>query len=204
MQRLVAPVLFVLALTGAALAEDLRGFSAIEAEGRFRVEVAQGDNYSVNLTGADVGNVSTRVRGEELRIWQNNQNWLRGGGDMLDAVVRVTSPRLAQVKSTRGAVVAIAERRAETLAAEASTGGVIEIFGQCERLQARASMGGQINAQEFRCDQVNADASMGGAIRAQARQEVAARASMGGQVEITGDPPRRSADTSMGGEVNIQ
>jgi hypothetical protein len=143
-----------------------------------------------------------RVRGDELRIARTGQNWIQSGPP-LDALVRVTTPRLARLKSTRGAHVTVAAPRAGNLSVEASTGGAVQLTGACDALEAKASMGGEINAESLRCASVTATASMGGTIKAQARQSVEASASMGGDIEITGDPPRRSANTSMGGDVTI-
>lgn len=186
---------------GAASAEGLSGFSNIEAEGLFKVEVSRGD-YAVNLTGAQMGSVSMRVRNGTLRMWQNDQNFIQNRA-LLDAVAHVTTPMLNSVKSTRGALVEIDLGRIDTLQVEASTFGKVNLKGRCERLEVKASLDADVNAADFSCDRVNANATTRAKVAVHATVGIEASATWTGEISIVGEPRERSTHTEAAGKVTF-
>jgi hypothetical protein len=62
-------------------------------------------------------------------------------------------------------------------------------------------MGGALDAEGLICRDVSAQASMGASVQVHATQSVKAGASMGGNIEIAGNPPQRDISASMGGTV---
>ncbi|MBL8550713.1 MAG: DUF2807 domain-containing protein [Hyphomonadaceae bacterium] len=217
--------LFILAAAGPlaspAAAEASEAFSRVEAEGRFKVDVATGAAHGVEVVGDDAGRVEVRVRGGELQLRQTG-GFAFFGPPKLDAVVRVTAPAIGAIEASRGAritadvgggdlsviaaqggMVTVRAGTRPRLEAKAAMGGIVEVSGTCERLEASASMGGIVDAEGLACAEVRAEASMGGVIEAQASQVGDASASMGGSVEIAGAPERRTSRASMGGDVSF-
>ncbi|MBL8550714.1 MAG: DUF2807 domain-containing protein [Hyphomonadaceae bacterium] len=203
MRGLIAPMALAvsLAMAGAAYAEGLSGFTNVEAEGLFKVEVSRGD-YAVNLTGAQMGSVSMRVRNGTLRMWQNDQNWLRDR-TLLDAVAHVTTPTLGSVKSTRGALVEVDLGRVDALSVEASTFGRVLLKGHCERLEVKASLDADVNAQDFSCDAVTADATTRAKVQVRATEQINANATWAGEISVSGEPRQRATHTEAAGKVTF-
>jgi len=198
--KLVAPALLALALALPAAAETRNhsGFDRISVTDRVRVEIAQGDRYSVDITGADAAQVRTRVERGELRISQRDRPWF--GNPQVNATVRVTVPELDSVAASRGAEVRARNIRAGDFAVAASMGGEIQISGACRNLSASASMGGVVRADRFECVEADIAASMGGEAVVNASQRYDASASMGGAINVYGGA-RGDIATSMGGAV---
>lgn len=204
MKNVLAAALIATAFAAAASAEtrSVGAFNAVDARGRFRVEIVAGANRAVEIDGPDAQRIAARVNGDELVLSPVDRNWF-GSEPEIHAVVRVTAPALASVQASRGADVEVRDLRSDQFNADASMGGVLRLAGGCGRLDAAASMGGEIDAGAFACTHVHAAASMGGTLRVTARQAVEASASMGGVIAVSGAPPQRESHSSMGGEVSF-
>jgi hypothetical protein len=197
-------LLAALAVPAAAEDRPLGEFTRVHAEGLFRVEIARGDERSVELSGAQMDHVSMRVRNGALRIWQNDQNWVRDRDRrLMDAVVRIRMPTLTELQVTRGAQAEVDLGRVDAIEVEASTFGVATLTGHCERLEATGSVDAQINAQGLSCDAVEAEAATRARVRVHATEAVTANARWAGEVEITGEPRRRSSHTESAGKVTF-
>jgi hypothetical protein len=203
MKTFLATVVGVLALFVSADAEPRRvgAFSAVEAGGRFRVEVMVGSRQSVEVTGPEADQVATIVRGGELLLTPTHRVWF-GPEPEIDAVVFVTTPRLERLQAMRGADV-VAAGNLGALDIDAAMGGQLTISGVCTELNASASMGGMIDARELDCARAHASASMGGSVDISASEAVEASASMGGAVDVRGAPTSRHSSASMGGSVSF-
>ncbi|MES1201188.1 MAG: DUF2807 domain-containing protein [Pseudomonadota bacterium] len=207
MRVILSSTLLVLAAAAAIMVSahaevrSVDAFNAVEARGRFKVEVATGPQ-SVEITGDDAQRLAARVHGDELVISVIDRP-LFGAEPEIDAVVHVTAPAITSLQASRGAEVQADGMRAEDFNADASMGGILKVAGNCHRLETAASMGGQVDAGALNCAQVHASASMGGAIRATARNTVDASASMGGAVAISGAPAQRETHASMGGDISF-
>ncbi|HWA00820.1 MAG TPA: DUF2807 domain-containing protein [Caulobacterales bacterium] len=204
MRSVLAAVSMLAAFTVAASAEtrSVGPFNAVEARGRFRVEVIQGPTRLVEITGPDAQRVAARVHGDELVLSPVDRNWF-GPEPEINAVVHVTVTALESLQASRGAEIEARDVHAGQFNADASMGGVLRVSGGCARLEAAASMGGQIDAGALNCTDVRADASMGGSMRVTARNAIEAHASMGGVVAVSGEPSRRETHSIMGGEVSF-
>ena len=220
-----APIaLLALAMAGAAYAEtrDLRGFTEIEARDRITVEVAVGDQYSVQVTGSQADRVRTQVQGDRLRISDANRPWF-GRSSRLDATVRVTAPRIESVAASRGAELTatmsgacddfsaaaamggqtrVTGLECSTVDASAAMSGELEIAGACGQLSVSAAMGGSIHGADLRCRTVDASAAMGGAMRVYASERFDASAAMGGAISVAGEGARGDTSSSMGGSID--
>lgn len=86
----------------------------------------------------------------------------------------------------------------------ASSGSEIDITGECEHLDARASSGATIEANELRCDTVDVTASSGASADVFAREALESRASSGGDVDVYGSPSSTDISDSSGGGTDLK
>ena len=224
MRRLLAPIVLALALAGPAHAESraLSGFTSVDATGKYRVELTQGEAFSVDVSGRDAARVQTRIVDDELRITQARSGWF-GRQPRIDALVRITMPAVSslsaagglrltasdvvsnalELTAAQGGALEASGLRAGAANINASQGGSIEVSGVCRQVSANASMGGAIDAEHLTCENAQANASMGGVIDMHASASIDANASMGGVVDVSGGPAARTSASSMGGAIEI-
>jgi len=202
MKYLTTLAVSVMALSVSAAAEtrNLSGFESVSAEDRLQVEVATGA-YSVQITGADASRVRTQINGDSLKISQRNRPWF-GETPRLDAVVRITMPRVDGLSASRGAELSASGIEARNVSLSASMGGELRVVGTCGTVTAAASMGGVIRAEDFHCERADVSASMGGEARVYASETYEGSASMGGAINISGDGASNGRATAMGGTIN--
>jgi hypothetical protein len=224
MKRFVAVALLAGGLAGAAHAETrgLTGFTEINASDRLRVEVATGETYGVEVTGADAERVRTRLDGRTLRISDARRPWF-GSRRRLDATVRVTAPRVEGVAASRGAelsatlsgecgdfsaaaamggAVRVSGVACRSVDAAAAMGGELRLAGTCDALDVSAAMGGQVRAADLQCRTVDASAAMGGDIRVYASESYDASAAMGADIDVAGEARRGETSAAMGGSIS--
>ncbi len=222
MHRMIAAGLALLSLAGTASAEtrNLAGFDTVQAQGRFRVEVAVGPEFHVTVDGPDAQRIRTRVDDGTLKIEPTRRPWF--GEPRYDAVIHVTLPRLEGLAAARGATLNAvaggdcpdfsaaaamgAELRVEGLEcgsvdAAAAMGATLQLAGVCRTLDVNAAMGGSVEAAALHCREVDASAAMGGEIQAYAEQSYDAAASMGGAIAIAGEGRVGDRSAVMGGEI---
>lgn len=205
MRRLLLS-LTVLALTApAAYAanENPTGFTAIDAQGQYRVEVTMGDHYGVTVDGPDAAGVGIHSDGATLQLRQIAKNgW--GGPHRLNATVHVTTPALTALTSSRGMELWANGLRANQFDVHASMGTELHLGGTCGALTVNASMGAEIDASGLDCASAQIEASMGAEVRVHAHDSATAHASMGGEVRVSGRPPRQEHSAGLGGEVSFE
>jgi len=204
MRTLFIAALAFSAFTGSALADTRNhtGFDRIRASDQLRVEIVIGSTYTVDVSGGDAHRIATEVDDGALRIRLRDRGWF-GGGRPLDAVVRVTMPRLNAIAASRGVTLRAENVQATSFSVSSSMGAAVRITGACQSISAAASMGGVIEAADFECQTADVSASMGGEARVNAQRTVDASASMGGSIDVVGSPETREAGTAMGGSINI-
>lgn len=201
---LAAAALALAAISTAAAADtrDHRGFNSVAAQGRYLVEVTMGDGYSVRVDGAEADKVQTRVEGDTLQIREVNRGWFRGDR-RINAIVRITMPRVEGLSSSRGVELRATNIRADELSLAVAMGSEMSISGSCRSLNVSASMGAEVNARELDCEDAQVSASMGADVDITARKSVSASASMGADIDVSGNPEQRSASASMGGDISF-
>ena len=90
-----------------------------------------------------------------------------------------------------------------TLDVEASSSADVEVSGSCESLDIAASSSADVEAHDLPCATGMVQASSGADISAFLEEGVEARASSGGDIEISGNPPSRDISESSGGNIEI-
>lgn len=199
---LIASTAFVVLVSGAhADTRALSNFTGVSASDRIRVEVALGEPYRVDVSGADASRVATRIDDGTLIVRRTNRP-IWGGTPPIDATVRVTMPRVENLASSRGAELAATDMNAQALSLAAAMGGTLIVTGDCDSLDVAVSMGGSIRAEGLECRDADISASMGGEARVFASRRYDVAASMGGTVNVAGGGQRGDIALSMGGSVD--
>jgi len=115
----------------------------------------------------------------------------------------ITADSLA-LEASSGANIEMSESRLRMLTASASSGSDIAVSGSAEEIELDASSGADIDAEELQALSGRLEASSGADISARLSEQVRARASSGGDIEIQGNPQQRDIDTSSGGDVHFE
>ncbi len=202
MRNIVITGVAFIALATAATAEtrNLSNFTGVSASDRIRVEVAIGESYRVDVTGADASRVTTRVDDGTLVIRRTNRPvW--GGTPPIDATVHVTMPRVSSLASARGADLIAVDINTRDIELAAAMGGTLQVSGVCTNLDASAAMGGTIRAEALQCRDADVSVAMGGDARVYASNRYDVSAAMGGSANVAGGGQSGDISTTMGGSV---
>lgn len=182
---------------------DIASFDEIDIRNGMRVYVELGGAPGVTLEGdgSEFEAVEVDVHNGELVISRDTN--LFGSNRSLDVIVRVTGGQASEIQVRRGAVADITGVDADMLEIEVSTGGELDISGQCGELEVDMSTGAMLDARELVCQVVDASGSTGSSARVHATGSVTARATMGASVRVSGNPERRELRSSMGGSARL-
>lgn len=207
MQSLVVTVGVLVCSAGAASAEvrtlTVQPFTGIESSAGVRVEATIGPNQSVVAEGDAVAldHLVIDVRNGVLHVSRNN--FMGQGGARSRATVRVSAPRLTRFGASSGGLVSANGLAGADVEADGSSGGILNLAGQCGVLRVEASSGAIVRAEALTCSTAEAEASSGGQIEAFAKDRARADASSGGMVKIAGAPANVERHTSSGGMVRV-
>jgi len=201
---LTAAVLALAVPAASAASGDVNGFTAIDAQGRYRVEVRIGDHSEVRVDGPDAAGVSIQSDGHTLQLRETNQNDTGRGSHRLNAVVHIITPALTAIDSSRGMEFAADGIRADQLDVHGSMGTEIRLNGACGALTVHASMGADIDAKGLDCASAQVDANMGADVEVRAHESATANASMGGDIRVRGNPRQREHHVGLGGDVSFE
>jgi hypothetical protein len=194
----------VLALSAQASADtrNLSGFTSIKALDHVVVEVRSGPQYAIDVSGPEADRIATAIDVDgTLKINERNRPWF-GLDRRVDALVRVTMPRVTELAAAKGARLTAYDINAQSMSLTAAMGGVLAINGSCRDLHATAAMGGVLHAENFRCATADTTAAMGGDVAVFATDTFDATAAMGGSVHIGGGA-HGDTTAAMGGTIQI-
>ena len=105
------------------------------------------------------------------------------------------------VSADAGAVVYL-DLNAETIEAFTGEGGTMTLKGRCRVLEAKATTGSMLKADNLEAQSVYARANTGGKLRVHAVERIEASATLGGSVTYHGDPDIVRISESTGGSVS--
>jgi len=115
----------------------------------------------------------------------------------------ITTDSLA-LEASSGANIELTEGRLRLLTASASSGSDIAISGTADEIELDASSGADIDAEDLEALAGRLEASSGADISARLSDQVRARASSGGDINIEGDPGQRDVESSSGGDISFE
>lgn len=108
------------------------------------------------------------------------------------------------VKASSGGTVSASLSKGENVEAHASSGSLIRIAGSCLSLEASASSGARLDAEDLDCDDVVVKASSGSNVSVTAKRRIAIKASSGSSTRVSGKPASVQTDKSSGADVMIR
>lgn len=190
-------VLLAAALVGAsigsALAEskssrtlDLRDFDAIEIGGAYELDVIVGEDFSVELSGPsdEMARVEATLKNGALVLGTKKR--IKGGHKGVKAVV--TMPALSRIAVSGVADADVSGVDAKDFKLDLSGVGEVNIAGECEKLIARVSGVGEVDAQSLQCKSVDVKVAGVGEARVYASEAVSAEVSGMGGIMVYGSP----------------
>ncbi len=86
---------------------------------------------------------------------------------------------------------------------QASSSADIELSGQCASIEVDASSSADVDADELACHDAIVGASSGADVSVFASESIEARASSGGDINVSGTPALRNISRSSGGDVDF-
>lgn len=216
---------FSMILVASVFAEDpleetrkLEPFNRVIAAHGINVKLVYNDleEAQVKVKGAGLEDVVTEVEDMTLKV--------RMKAKLLQDVtvmVRVSYKQLKYIEANTGAYIetvralwgeyvkmyaitgGVIKAETETDKVDAVTSGAstIEIYGKTKQLEASANLGGKINAFELETGNVTAKSNSGSTVEVFTNDTIRAKASIGGIINIKGNPSEEDLKSSLGGEI---
>lgn len=198
---------------------DLSGFAGIAVSGGIDLELQQGDDFLVEVTGANADDVITEVKDGTLVIHRQGRKSLFGWWPGSSATVRL--PVLESLAASGGSDVDAADQfhgdRLDVVASggsdveitvavtslniEASGGSDFDLSGTADTAVLRASGGSDLNGRSFRAREVQLHTSGGSDSVFGVDERLSGDASGGSDVTYIGNPGTVEVDTSAGSDV---
>ncbi|MFB6320394.1 head GIN domain-containing protein [Saccharicrinis sp. FJH54] len=94
-----------------------------------------------------------------------------------------------------------AESTVSEVEAVTSGASTIEIYGKAKQFDANANLGGKVDAFALKTGNVKVKSNSGSTINVYSSDSIQAKASVGGIINIKGDPSEKDFKTSLGGEI---
>lgn len=197
-----AAIALVSASAASAEPRQTGHFTSVKAYDHVVVEVRNGPQLSVDVTGPQADRIATSIDMDgALKISDRNRPWF-GRSRPIDAVVRITMPNIEDLASAKGATLTAYDITAHDISIVAAMGGTLTINGTCHAVDATAAMGGELRAENLHCQTADISAAMGGDARVFATDTFDATAAMGGSVRIGGGA-HGDTTAAMGGSIQI-
>lgn len=198
---------------------QLEKFIAISAGQGIQVNLEKGNKESceINVSGMDVEDVITEVRGKKLRIrLADNKNHRR-----VEVIVNLSYVTLEEVEAHSGAMIqgkgaiktnnlavevtsgaqADLDVEVEEIEIELTSSGHLSLTGIARFQDIEISSAGSLHAYDLICDDVSAEISSAGEAKVTASKQINALVSSAGSLKYKGDPTRTNVNTSSGGSV---
>ncbi|HBS32782.1 MAG TPA: hypothetical protein DEA40_13750 [Parvularcula sp.] len=193
MRILLATAALIGAISGCASAEsrssrtlDFRDFDAIEIGGAYELDVIVGEDFSIELSGPpeEMERVEATLKNGALVLGAKKR--IKGGHKGVKAVV--TMPALHRISVSGVADADVSGVRSDHFKLDLSGVGEVNIAGECEKLTARVSGVGEVDAQSLQCKTVDVKVAGVGEARVYASEAVSAEVSGMGGVMVYGSP----------------
>lgn len=169
---------------------DLRDFDAIEIGGAYELDVIVGEDFSVELSGPseEMARVEATLKNGALVLGTKKRARGEHRGDHKGVKAVVTMPALKRL-SVSGVVDAdISGVRANEFKLDLSGVGEVNVAGACDKLIARVSGVGEVDAQSLQCKTVDVKVAGIGEARVYASESVSAEVSGMGGIMVYGSP----------------
>lgn len=165
---------------------DLRDFDAIEISGAYGLDVIVGEDFSIELSGPaeEMTRVEATLKNGALVLGSKKKSQ----GDRRGVRAVVTLPALNRLSVSGVTDADVSGVRASVFKLELSGVGDVNVAGACEKLVARVSGVGEIDAQSLQCKDVDVKVAGIGEARVYASEGVSAEVSGMGSITVYGAP----------------
>jgi hypothetical protein len=198
--------------------KNIGDFQELKVLDGINVVLEKGEQNALKITGDNTENVVITNKSGTLIIKMQLIKKLKGQ----NTVVKLThKSRIFLIEAKEGATIFSKEKtKQSTIYLKTASGGQIDLEIQTEKVTATAKSGGIINlkgstfsfdaivksgsivkANELNSSQTKVKASSGGSCKAFARDIFEADASLGGLIEVHGDPKTFNQVVSLGGNI---
>lgn len=198
---------------------ELGAFDGVYVTGNIEVLLEKGDENKVELyvDGMPYDKISVKIQREVLRL-RVLESWL-----YRDEVIKayVTYKSLDDIRANAGATIESEELiendqmrlkatsgarielslRLESLEANASEGGVLELEGETEKQDIQVGTGGRYEGLSMDAKRTYVRTNTGGQAEVVALEILEAAANTGGAIRYKGDPETKNIKTVIAGEV---
>jgi len=200
-------------------------FQSVEAAAGIEVDITIGSRRSVVAESrrGNFDDLDISTSNGVLRIQRPRRSWF-SFGRREDYRVRVVTPALRSLKASAGSEVRVhgvlkGDFEVETSAgsevdvrgldagnvkARASACSEIELAGRCTTLEAHASSGADIDAEDLQCESAHVEGSSGSDISVRVSGRVTGKVSSGADVEVYGRGAEVDVEQSAGGNVKLK
>jgi phage shock protein PspC (stress-responsive transcriptional regulator) len=203
----------------------LQDFDRINIGSAFIVNVRQGDEYNVRVSGKkeDIDDIRASVSGSELEVRFENGNFFERHFNREKVRVDITMPSIAGLNfhgasestvkgfdnnhnedvdiEVSGAAQSEIDINAQKLTVSVNGAAELELNGRANKLEAEVSSAAKLRAFDFIAEEVDVDVSSAGLAEVHANQKLMAEASSSGRVLYRGEASVDS-NTSSAGSVS--
>jgi Putative auto-transporter adhesin, head GIN domain len=231
MKRIFAITACTLALPVVALAAsrtyDTGAFERVSVAAGVEADITIGPTRSViaEASSDDFNDLRISVQDNVLHIDRPASSWFSNWfSHRPDYQVHVVTPALRSLSGSSGAQVTVkgalegdfsvntssgsharvAQVKGGTVKASTSSGSGISIAGSCVSLEAGASSGSGLDAEDLKCESVTLQASSGSDMSVAASKSVTGEASSGSGIRVRGKPGAVQVDTSSGAHLVVK
>lgn len=203
---------------------NVKEFTNIKAANGVRVYLVKGTPGEVRISskGIHLSDIITEVHGKTLKLsidsWsqlrEKNWHWdveIEVPVENLEGITSVTGARVSnnftleahelRINSNTGGELDL-DVNCRAVDITANTGAILSLKGYTENLEVTSNMGSEVDLGKLRADYVYAKAGMGGDLEVYAIKEADIYASMGGSIDVYGNPARYYTHKSMGGDIS--
>lgn len=226
MKNLVFCMAFFLGIVSLASAAEeneirnLKPFDQIEVSRGVEVVLTQTNEHNALIISEyyDMEEVITEVNGTTLKISMAKNNT----GDV-NVEIRLSFTKLRRINVKGNSIVrATHALDLDNIAIKGNTGGlvqlnlnsdivrlsagegsVIRLKGKCNHLDAKCATGSTIYANKLIATDVFAKAGISSKLYVAAEKSIDAKASSGGLIAVSGNPPNLTSSTTLGGKVEM-
>ena len=202
---------------------SVSGFSKLEMGSAFKVDVKQGNKYSVTTTGRseDLKDLEANVSGGTLKLGYKDKNW---GKNRKTVIVSITMPalqgvdfsgaskvnveRFSGVKTmdieVSGASQVTMDLAATRVSMDLSGASQLLLTGQCDVLNGEVSGASSFKGKDFPAKEVNIDASGASSASVAASNSIHAEASGASSIRYSGSAQNIHSSSSGASSVKRQ
>jgi hypothetical protein len=206
---------------------ELPAFDKIEIFGPFKVKLIKAETAyaEFDFNGIDRDDIVCEVRRKSLELKFKNRHYIndwKEGRNSRYVEVNVYYNDIDVIEASAGAIVKSAEQLkskfliidcsmgaeirldvyAKKIDAVSTMGAQLEMKGQTEFLDVKATTGGVLEARDLESKVTFVKANMGADVFVNATEEIEASAGFGANVRYSGKPSVRQTSRNFGGEVN--